>query len=786
MRIALVVHAFPPRSQTGVEVYTEALAKAFAAAGHEVEVLACFRERAGLHLEQRREQRAGFGVTWLRLAQSLDDEDLRRTCPGASAACARWLGREQPDVLHIQHFLGFGAQIIDVARQQLIPVVFSAHDGFALCDEYTLITPDFQPLDPADRRALARCRLARGVLDKALAAHDGYMPVRAVPKGLRREMDQVLGESSSRVDELATQLDRQLRARLEAVDRADHIHAPTQFLAQWMKGMGLRSEVEVRSCGIDSAPLRRTQQRSDPAGQDQALGPLRVLYLGGYFEHKGVHILLQAAQTLRSQVEVHLRGCGGSSGYLQHLEGLAQHGPVHLGGAFDREQLPGLLHAADVLVLPSLWPENAPFVLREAFAAGVPVLVSDTPALRESVAEEVDGRFVLQGDVDAWRAALQSLASDRQALFKLQQSVREPKSILQDAAEWIEIYEPLIKRKQEAAQARREALPEHLWGFAQSHQELQGLSTSELSERVLEGLQALAEKKGLGLSELKGARAWLPESAGLRERIAEGKRALAWRAETAEDQARALASALARIGELEALVDNEQERGAWQQEQLQDRDATLDALGAELGLCQRTLEELRGQEREGTRALQSSWKENQWLREQAATVAAERDAMGLALEQKVEQLQAAEALLDEQQKLASAKAQELGRAHQELEAQAKNDRYLKEEFDELLEAHAELQGERSAARCHEQFLEQQLTERAQEFADLTQQAQASGEQLAELAQELDWRRTEMREAKAESQRIALRFFGRRLGKRLSAWEGSAEPLRSEEQPGGER
>ncbi|MCB9913645.1 MAG: glycosyltransferase [Planctomycetes bacterium] len=92
--------------------------------------------------------------------------------------------------------------------------------------------------------------------------------------------------------------------------------------------------------------------------------------------------------------------------------------------------MPALLAAADVVAVPSLWPENAPFVIREAFAAGRPVLASDTPALRESVSDGVDGRLLPQGDVAAWRAALtpSSRARPRRAGRARRRRARAPRA----------------------------------------------------------------------------------------------------------------------------------------------------------------------------------------------------------------------------------------------------------------------------------------------------------------------------------------------------------------------
>ena len=66
-----------------------------------------------------------------------------------------------------------------------------------------------------------------------------------------------------------------------------------------------------------------------------------------------------------------------------------------------------ILEGIDVLVAPSLWVENAPFVVMEALAAGCPVVVARSEFMLERVREGVDGLVFERGDVDSLLRALQ-------------------------------------------------------------------------------------------------------------------------------------------------------------------------------------------------------------------------------------------------------------------------------------------------------------------------------------------------------------------------------------------
>jgi glycosyltransferase involved in cell wall biosynthesis len=74
-----------------------------------------------------------------------------------------------------------------------------------------------------------------------------------------------------------------------------------------------------------------------------------------------------------------------------------------------RDDIPDLLAAVDVVVVPSLWEEPFPFVALEAMAAGRPVVAFRTGGLSESIVEGETGYLVPLADEDALAAAVSRL-----------------------------------------------------------------------------------------------------------------------------------------------------------------------------------------------------------------------------------------------------------------------------------------------------------------------------------------------------------------------------------------
>lgn len=154
------------------------------------------------------------------------------------------------------------------------------------------------------------------------------------------------------------------------------------------------------------------------AGVRAELGiePGEVLFVavGNLVPRKGHRVLLEALKPLAGPDappwRLAIAGRGKQKEPLQQLAAeLGIAGRVHLLG--HRDDIPDLLAAADVFVMPSLW-EGLPLAILEAMFAGKPVVASAISGIPEAIESGVQGHLVPAGDAPALSRALRELLVD--------------------------------------------------------------------------------------------------------------------------------------------------------------------------------------------------------------------------------------------------------------------------------------------------------------------------------------------------------------------------------------
>lgn len=428
MRILYVVHDFVPETMAGTEVATYKLARDLQTRyGYEVHIFCRGWDGRCTPYRERHEQLDGLHVRRIDFGNGDHPNHWRRHDAQIERAFQRALDEIKPDLVHIQHLLYLSTDLVALAKARGVPVVVSLHDFWFRCPAGTLLDHNEQicrrdpgvgclscvwPERPSRRRALLPWRQLNPLLIEA-----------------QRQGWPLPGTAGAILPELASWAE-EFRAALLA---ADVLHSPSAFLKEQLVQFGIpQDRVVVVPNGFQYEPARL---RPRQPGARLRLG------LIGMHRLKGLHLLIDAFRELsQDAAELHVYGQPADPRYVAEQQRRAAGYNIHFEGAYRQEQVYDIFSRLDALVVPSIWYENCPIVIREAFATGTPVVAADLGGMAEAVRDGVDGLLFTAGDAASLRDRLRWLIEQPAALPAMRAAIVPPPTIEQATDALLALY----------------------------------------------------------------------------------------------------------------------------------------------------------------------------------------------------------------------------------------------------------------------------------------------------------------------------------------------------------
>lgn len=179
---------------------------------------------------------------------------------------------------------------------------------------------------------------------------------------------------------------------------------PSRFLLETLQQSGIDKSMLFLNPSADVPFVPQRTRSSDASG-------LRLAFAGRLSYEKGIdEFLLLARQIDFAHIDsITLYGDGPMANRLrQDFAALIDSGKLIMAGRVPHEKLPGLLRQHDAMVLPSVWYENAPMVIPEAAASGLPILVRDLGSMT-TYGEEIGNKVLFSSSPEGLRRALAEL-----------------------------------------------------------------------------------------------------------------------------------------------------------------------------------------------------------------------------------------------------------------------------------------------------------------------------------------------------------------------------------------
>ncbi|MCI4625520.1 MAG: glycosyltransferase [Candidatus Magnetoovum sp. WYHC-5] len=224
---------------------------------------------------------------------------------------------------------------------------------------------------------------------------------------------------------------RRLNQSRELIDCADRILSPSGFLIELFNHTGLISEGRfiLSRHGFDYTKKKAIAKR-------QVSDTITFGYIGTVQYHKGVHVMVEAFKktnnpTIRLQV---WGGCFGETEYRDKLVEIASADPrITFLGQYEFNDVERIISSMDVVIVPSIWYENAPLTISTSFAFGIPVITTNIGGMGEMVQDGFNGLTFEVGNPYELSIKLNKIAENPDLIEHFRKNIRYPIRIEEEA-----------------------------------------------------------------------------------------------------------------------------------------------------------------------------------------------------------------------------------------------------------------------------------------------------------------------------------------------------------------
>jgi glycosyltransferase involved in cell wall biosynthesis len=449
VRILHAIHDFLPRHRAGSEIYALHLCRQLSDR-HDVSVVCADYEPGRRHGHVT--WRLYDGLPVIEITNNWRCDSFRETyeSPVLADRLEHVLRAVQPDLVHVHNLLNLSFDLPSMARHHGASVVATLHDYTLFCPSggQRVHVADQHVCHTIDPQRCARCfresAFGAQIAISRLAADTSMRPAFGVAARLARRFPSAAGRLADGLKRLpamtlsARDIEERISAARSTLEQIDVVVAPSASLASEFTRLGV-NPAKIRTMDYGFIPLVRGVARTPLPAR------LRIGYVGTLVWHKGVHVLVDAVRRLPSS-SYELRIFGDLDvfpRYVADLRRSAEGLPVRFMGRFEERDVSGIYQQFDVLVVPSLWLENSPLVIHEAFMAGVPVVGARIGGIVDLIEDGRTGLLYDPADTGALAAALRNLLETPRRLNDLSVGVHtrtHVRTIAEDADAWNDLY----------------------------------------------------------------------------------------------------------------------------------------------------------------------------------------------------------------------------------------------------------------------------------------------------------------------------------------------------------
>lgn len=430
MKLLLAVHHFPPRFTSGAEGYAYRVASEFQTRGHQVKVVCVEYINASTDGEISWLDDLYDGINVHRLSYNLENAPDRFRWeydnPWIGEHLEKWLQEEKPDLFHQVGGYIMSASALRAAKKLGIPIVITLVDFWYLCPRINMLRSD---------RMVSKLPLKPEICAQCLGEEKRRY------RWLGILFPQKMKTYWSHQREHQNRILKRQNQMKESLNWASAIISPSEFVRATYIKAGMTNRISFIRHGRNFPHLTPENIQKKPSDI------LRIGFIGQIAWHKGVHIILESLRYLPSSA-LSLKIYGDDKAFPEYtgrIKKLALSKSAKMAGKYQSsEVLTTILQELDVIVVPSLWYENCPYVILEAFAHRTPVIASNLGGMAELVQHGKNGLLFKPGDSIDLARQIKRLLDEPELLASLVAGIEPIKNLAQEMDELEVIYNQLV------------------------------------------------------------------------------------------------------------------------------------------------------------------------------------------------------------------------------------------------------------------------------------------------------------------------------------------------------
>jgi glycosyltransferase involved in cell wall biosynthesis len=442
MKIVQVLNHFLPHQTAGTEVYTWALSKRLQQNNHEVTVIIPnYGETVNVCYEYD-------SLTIIRFAEpSVTNRSLimGKRIPEGIVAFKKLIEFEKPDIVHFHELAGSNGitlHHVKAAKEAGAKIVMTFHLAGYTCRTGNLVYKGKELCDGVIKTN--RC----SVCYLHSKGYKNYSPL-LVPVSIA--LQKIGIDPTCWNNKLGTALGTAhlIQKIKEDFNQLIGLCDKVVVLTEWYKKVLLLNGVDSKKIVLIKQGLPLETIVSELKNNKVGNHPVRLMFLGRISPFKGLHLLLEALQSLpETKISLDIYGQPTEAAYEKNCRQLTE-GKTNINwkGVLQQQEVVATMQNYDALCLCSTFSEMSPLVIQEAFAAGIPILASNVYGNAEQVRHDWNGLLFTFNSVTSLREQLRRCIDNPNLLNELKKNNSSARSFEEVASDYDLLYRKICSQK---------------------------------------------------------------------------------------------------------------------------------------------------------------------------------------------------------------------------------------------------------------------------------------------------------------------------------------------------